>query len=364
MADPICRWRNPKVETVLELINLLPKEELQQDRARERVIRNSPYSAPFYKTPYQLACQLGLYHESDNRYFPKFTYNPTATEVVDYLTNWIIHYCIPNPYTRGFIDIPPFSIHAEICRRLQEAQTPLQWETVSGEIFHQQIGNKDILVNSLNSYSPVIAITADVVHLKEGKLFEDLQQYINIDISNNRDNKEYFFDLFSLPNQNYESQQTENTDIITNISRQETEVINQIQNTPNLTQTEKNQLVAARIGQGYFRRNLLIECRFCPITEVDDSRFLIASHIKPWRSSNNEERLSVKNGLLFTPTYDKLFDNGFISFSNEKEIIVSPLISTENKGKLNLTDGMIYPLLPITGREEFLEYHRTNILKQ
>lgn len=361
MADPICRWRNPYIETVFELINLLPKEEMSQVRAREIVIDNSPYN--FYKTPYQLACQLGLYHETNGRYFPKFTYSPSIQEIHDYVTNWIIHYCIPNPYTRGFDNFQPFSIHSEICRSLEAAQSPLNWDLVKNNIFQQQIGNNDILINSINSYSPVISISDSSVQLKEGQNYANLQAYINVDIVNDRNNKEYFFDLFGLPNQNNVGQQIENPDIITNVSREEIAVLNQLQDTPNLTQTEKNQIVAARIGQGYFRRSLIYECGFCPITGVDDSRFLIASHIKPWKSSSNQERLYAKNGLLFTPTYDKLFDKGYISFTNDKRIIVSPLVSNENKLRVNLVEGNVYPLLPVIGRELFLDYHRQNVFR-
>lgn len=361
MADPICRWRNPYINTVVELINILPKEELLQDRAREIVNGHSPYD--FYRTPYQLACQLGLYHETGGRYFPKFTYTPTEDEVSQYLTNWIIHYAVPNPYTRGFDNIQPFSIHAEICRRLFESQNSIQWETTRDEIFQQVIGNNDILVNSLNNYSPIISITAGVIHLKENRTFAELQPYINVDISGDRNNKEYFFDLFTIPSQREQTEQFQNTDIITNLTTQDVEAINQVQNIPNLSQTEKNQIVAARIGQGLFRRNLIYECVICPITGVNDSRFLIASHIKPWRISNNQERLDAKNGLLFTPTYDKLFDKGFITFTNDRRIIVSTLISDENRGRLNLINNTQYPLLPIDGREDFLNYHRDNLFK-
>lgn len=358
MADPICRWRNPHVQTVVELISILPKEELSQERAREIVNINSPYN--FYKTPYQLACQLGLYHETDGRFFPKFTYSPTENEVFQYLKNWIIHYCVPNPYTRGFDKIKTFSVHAEISKRLLENNAPIQWEATRDDIFQQTIGNNDILVNSINLYSPIISITAGVVHLKEGKSFIDLQPFINVDVINDRNNKEYFFDLFTIPRK---SDQFDNADSISNLTNQDVEAINQLQIIPDLSQTEKNQIVAARIGQGLFRRKLIYECGFCPITGVNDSRFLIASHIKPWRISNNLERLDVKNGLLFTPTFDKLFDSGFISFTNDKRIIVSSLISHENRERLNLENGTSYPTLPIKGREIFLNFHRDSLFK-
>ena len=85
MADPICRWRNPYLDTVIELISLLPKEEQSQETAREFITASSPYD--FFRTPYQLACQLGLYHETNNSYFPKFNYDPTEDEVRRYLEN-------------------------------------------------------------------------------------------------------------------------------------------------------------------------------------------------------------------------------------------------------------------------------------
>jgi putative restriction endonuclease len=56
--------------------------------------------------------------------------------------------------------------------------------------------------------------------------------------------------------------------------------------------------------------------RCCRITGVNNLAHLRASHCKPWRDSNNEERLHGENGLLLTPTIDHLFDRGFISFEN------------------------------------------------
>lgn len=361
MADPICRWRNPYVNTVLELIEILPNEELNQAKAREIVIKRSPYD--FYRTPYQLACQLGLYHETDGIYFPKFTYVPSKFEVQEYLSNWIIHYTVPNPYTKSLPKLKPFSIHAELCRRLENQNAPIKWSTVSTELFTQAIGNTDILINSINTYSPVISITAGQLHLKPEAKYSDLGQYVDVDISLDRNNKEYFFDLFVIPSQKDQLELLKSTDLVTGITKSELDVINSVQNVKSLTQTEKNQIVAARIGQGLFRRNLIYECNYCPITGVNDSRMLIASHIKPWKISSNQERLDVKNGLLFTPTYDKLFDNGFISFKDNKEILISSLIDNDNRARLQLKDNAIYTNLPMTGRESFMNYHRDNIFK-
>ena len=361
MADPICRWRNPYLATVTELIEILPKEEHTQQRAREIVDARSPYE--FYRTPYQLACQLGLYHETNGRYFPKFTVIPTQEEVAEYLENWIVHYCVPNPYTRGFDNLEPFSIHAAVCRELLQLRSPIQWDIVRNKIFGNEIGNNDILVNSINSYSPIISIHNGTVSLKHNKNYEDLQQFIDVDISTDRTNKEYFFDLFQVRTDIINNpRQPVIQELLSEVNLQDLQLINEVQILPYLTQTEKNQIVAARIGQGFFRRKLILECGYCPITLVDDSALLVASHIKPWRVSDNTDRINPKNGLLLTPTFDKLFDKGMITFSNDKRLVVSNIISEVNKQRLNLVN-QIYPMLPVNGREEFLEFHRDVIFK-
>lgn len=120
-----------------------------------------------------------------------------------------------------------------------------------------------------------------------------------------------------------------------------------------------------RIGQSYFRAKLLSEMKSCPITGIDDKRLLIASHIKPWIHSNNEERVNTKNGILLSPLFDKLFDKGIglITFSLEKRILISNRISKENIAKLNISNNQEIENLDINGREKFLEYHRKFIFQ-
>src|SRR5690606_14913970 len=116
-------------------------------------------------------------------------------------------------YTKSFEEIQPFSIHAEICRRMHVSHSPLQWDIIKNDIFQQEIGNNDILVNSINQYSPIISITAGVVNLKDSKTYAELEQYVDVDISLDRNNKEYFFDLFSLPVLDNHEQEIQNSDI-------------------------------------------------------------------------------------------------------------------------------------------------------
>lgn len=131
-----------------------------------------------------------------------------------------------------------------------------------------------------------------------------------------------------------------------------------------ISDTEKETLVRARKGQGKYREGVLKECPYCPITIVSDDRLLIASHIKPWVKSETREKTDPKNGFMFTPTYDFLFDRGFITFTDEQKMVVSPWLSKMTCSKLNLVDNKKYPLLPVEGRKHYLEYHRDNIFKR
>lgn len=131
-----------------------------------------------------------------------------------------------------------------------------------------------------------------------------------------------------------------------------------------IEETEKVQLQRARTGQGEYRIKLLAECPFCPITLISDDRLLIASHIKPWVVSNEFEKTDPKNGFMLTPNIDRLFDRGFLSFTNDKKTILSPFLSNMTYSKLGISDNRIIPHLPVEGREEYLEFHRTTILKK
>ncbi|GAB1401884.1 hypothetical protein MASR1M68_07950 [Elusimicrobiota bacterium] len=125
--------------------------------------------------------------------------------------------------------------------------------------------------------------------------------------------------------------------------------------------TTKDILTAIRIGQNQFRKKLILSLKKCPFTGIDDTRILTASHIKPWVMSCNIERLDLNNGFLFSPTFDRLFDKGIITFTNNKEIIVSKSFSSKNLERLNIYNGKIITDLPVVGREKYLEYHRTKI---
>lgn len=87
---------------------------------------------------------------------------------------------------------------------------------------------------------------------------------------------------------------------------------------PSGGQTEREAIARARIGQGRFRDDLMKRWnRRCAVTGLSRPELLRASHIKPWSSSNNQERLDPSNGLLLAIAYDAAFDGGLITFDDE-----------------------------------------------
>lgn len=103
----------------------------------------------------------------------------------------------------------------------------------------------------------------------------------------------------------------------------EEEVERELLNRTDLNETEKLQLAKSRRGQGTYRRNLEGFEKNCRITHVANRRHLRASHIKPWRASTTFEKLDGNNGLLLSPHIDHLFDQGFISFTDDGALLVS-----------------------------------------
>lgn len=103
---------------------------------------------------------------------------------------------------------------------------------------------------------------------------------------------------------------------------------------------------------------MLIEYwRGCSITGCEIVEILVASHIKPWRCSDNKERLDVFNGLLLTPNFDKLFDKGLITFKDNGQILYSQRINEKSRTILGLNDS--FKLHPIrTEHIPYLQYHR------
>ena len=107
------------------------------------------------------------------------------------------------------------------------------------------------------------------------------------------------------------------------------EDIHHIEDDDSLTVTQRLQLAKARVGQGLFRKRVIVLDGACRVTGVTDTRVLVASHIKPWREADNADRLNGNNGILLSPHVDALFDEELLSFEEDGQMLVHPSLSPD-----------------------------------
>lgn len=127
-------------------------------------------------------------------------------------------------------------------------------------------------------------------------------------------------------------------------------------------ETQKQQLIQARRGQGIFKANVRLNEHACRVTGVTDPALLIASHIKPWSKSTDFEKLDGCNGLLLSPHIDRLFDRGLISFESDGTVLRSDLVN-EQVWKAWGIDGCAVVGSFTAKQSAYLAYHRNYIFR-
>jgi putative restriction endonuclease len=132
----------------------------------------------------------------------------------------------------------------------------------------------------------------------------------------------------------------------------------------------------ARIGQHRFAAGVLGNCGwacvFCGLrpTGLESHRLLTASHIKPWRDSDDRERLDVTNGLAACPTHDAAFDTGLLAVNGGLRIHESPKLVSARAGDSSMALSFGHPplldqiLLPDSAQAPggtYLTWHRERV---
>jgi hypothetical protein len=121
--------------------------------------------------------------------------------------------------------------------------------------------------------------------------------------------------------------------------------------------TERRGLVTSRVGQGWYRQEILKKWNnICSITGCSLTGILISSHIKGWSECNEDERLDVDNGILLSPNIDSLFDKHLISFEDNGSIIISDKVSKEDLDILGISKSI--RLKVDDGMRKYLIHHR------
>lgn len=126
-----------------------------------------------------------------------------------------------------------------------------------------------------------------------------------------------------------------------------------------IEETEKLRYVKARIGHSKLKEILVKKEKCCKICGLSDTRFLIASHIKPWSKSTRDQRLDLNNVLLLCPHHDSVFDKGYITFDQNGLMMISSELTLETRALLNLNPERKVELSD--KQSEYILWHRENV---
>ena len=193
MADIICRWRNATAKTVCQFVSVLPKEQMSSERFRDIMDKQTLFP-DYFRTAYQLACQLGLYCEENGVYTPRFTRDIDENEANTYLSHWIRWYYAPNPFTKSLkaSDTPKYLVSELLHYVEKNGPSPIREALES--IYDDQMGNLDIVTNAINNFSHILKIENQIVSLTD-----NCMDYMN-DMPN-RNDRDLFFKNFDNQNE-------------------------------------------------------------------------------------------------------------------------------------------------------------------
>ena len=143
-----------------------------------------------------------------------------------------------------------------------------------------------------------------------------------------------------------------------------------LKGTEHLLGTYKIREVKTRVNQNVFRQIVLANySNKCAITRIDVPDLLVASHIIPW-ATKEEERLNPENGIALSALYDRAYDKGYIGINEHYEILLSAELKKKHKEdyhakyfasiagtKINLPKKY-YP------NKDFLQFHMDKIFEK
>ncbi len=138
----------------------------------------------------------------------------------------------------------------------------------------------------------------------------------------------------------------------------------------NKTGKEVLRSVKTRVNQAFFRKVIVsIYDSRCAVSNIDLPELLRASHIIPWAKSE-KERVNPANGICLSALYDRAFDEGFMTISEDYTIIFSDRLRKIKDEKAYETFFGNYKNQPMNlptkfyPSQEFLKFHREIIFKR
>ncbi|WP_298451200.1 HNH endonuclease [uncultured Marinobacter sp.] len=129
-------------------------------------------------------------------------------------------------------------------------------------------------------------------------------------------------------------------------------------------------IIQRRKSQNLFRKAVLSAYdNQCCVTGIADPRFLVASHIKPW-AEDVDNRLNPRNGLCLSTFFDRAFDIGLITFSDDYTLIVSSELEKQQSNNhiretfLERSGTAIELPSKFSPSQNFIRWHRESLFIQ
>ena len=188
-SNILCRVSNPTAEMVVKYVNRLPKEIMAEDKFR------SIMGTSWFSNEHQAPEQWGLYYIDGTTYYPRFSRDITEKEAERYLNGWLKRLIVINPYTKFKVSNDN-GLVISIVKHLEDFPHIKDLKTIIRDIINSKepfIVN-DILANTLNKYSEVLAVTTidKDKELFDVKLLPDYQDIISKKYMKKKD----YFHLF------------------------------------------------------------------------------------------------------------------------------------------------------------------------
>lgn len=244
--------------------------------------------------------------------------------------------------------------------------------TISKELIHYNKIDRNIYnIDNVEEAKEILELYLSIPQLeqkdKRGKRMYSNAIKRYIEFIGDMPHKKYktnFYDKNDVKLPELNESLTNKTPTVTNVNIKETilEFVNTIDDLENIRETEKEQIVKIRIGHSIFKQVLLLKYKKCLICGLDKNELLIASHIKPWSKSENNEKLDIENGLLLCPHHDSVFDKGFISFNLQGNIIISNELSEYNQILLNIRPDIKISLSE--KQKRYMKWHYENLFRK
>ena len=133
----------------------------------------------------------------------------------------------------------------------------------------------------------------------------------------------------------------------------------------------REKMMRTRVGQYFFRMTVLNSYNnHCCITGLTRFDLLVASHIKPWKvSDEHTERTNPSNGLCLNSLHDKAFDRGLITLDKNYRVIISNKLKDAEMDVSTRSWFMGYEKCQIIRPDkfppgiDFIEYHNDVIFQ-